>query len=117
MNEHERVEKLLTEAEKEVKQLAANGDKKHAALIAMLAREIRDQPQPKSWTTPEEAVISCKKKHVLDMDMYVESSGGRMCEVCGQQDYDDQEWCPCEWNEALDACLKAFAYIECPGTA
>lgn len=57
------------------------------------------------------ALVEGKKtKHIIDIELYHDSGGGEMCEVCGKQGTELDE--PCDrnndWNAALDGILKAL---------
>ena len=47
-----------------------------------------------------------KKSHIIDMELYHDSGGGEMCEVCGKQGMDLNGDCVNDFNSAIDQINK-----------
>lgn len=51
-----------------------------------------------------ELIKEKEKKHTIDMELYEDSGGGEMCEVCGKQGKELDELC--DRNNDWNACLE-----------
>jgi hypothetical protein len=75
--------------------------------LRKVIKQIRSQAIQQTKREIVGKINRAKIKHHPDSEIYNETGGGRMCENCGEQAYEDGQPCsPNDINETLDDLIK-----------